>query len=255
MDQDAILLTLLAAGISHCADVFTDQGNILLSLLFMGLVGGLTHCTAMCGPFVLSQVEARLQTVPAARMREWHRLTGAAVFPYQMGRLTTYALLGTLGALFAGSLSSLSGLKWVSAALLAVAALLLVGYAVPRLKIALPGGQVAESWWASRVGRVARPLFRAPVGWRGYGLGVLLGFIPCGLLYGALLAAAATGDPVAGAFGMAAFAVGTMPSLMGLGLAGYMAGSQWKAQVARFAPALLLLNAGVLSYMAVTLVL
>jgi sulfite exporter TauE/SafE len=254
VEQDAVLLTLLAAGASHCAAVVADAGGLLASLAITGLVGGLTHCTAMCGPFVLSQVSARMEAVPAARMREWHRLTGAALVPYHLGRTTTYMALGAAGAALAGRLGDLAGLRWLSAALLAVAALLFVGYAIPRLKLALPGGAAAETWWSGRVGRLARPLFSAPVGGKGYLLGLLLGFIPCGLLYAALAAAAATGDPLAGALGMAAFALGTLPNLLAVGLAGHVAGLRWRALVAKGAPLLLLLNAGVLAYMAVDLV-
>lgn len=253
MDQNA-LMAMLSAGLSHCEVVFTERGGLLVSLLVTGLIGGLTHCAGMCGPFVLSQVTARLESVPASRMREWHRLTGAAVLPYQVGRMTTYMLLGAGLALAAGSLGDLSGLRWLSAGLLVLAALLFVGYAVPKLKLALPGGRKAEGWWSAKVSRLARPLFSTPTGWRGYALGVMLGFIPCGLLYGALAAAASSGDPVAGAFGMAAFAIGTMPALFAVGLAGHMAGRRWGGLVAKVAPALLVLNAGVLTYMAVTLV-
>lgn len=254
MEQDAVLLTLIAAGASHCAAVVTEKGSLLASLFFTGLVGGLTHCTAMCGPFVLSQVSARMEAIPASRMREWHRLTGAALLPYQLGRMTTYMLLGTAGAALAGQLTDLSGLRWLSAGLLVLAALLFVGYAIPRLKVALPGGKQAEAWWSGRVSRLARPLFSAPVGGKGYLLGLLLGFIPCGLLYAALAAAAATGDPVAGAMGMGVFALGTLPSLFGVGLAGHIAGMQWRGLIAKGAPLLLLLNAAILTYMAVDLI-
>lgn len=257
MDQDAVLLALIAAGASHCVAVVTEQGSLLVSLFMAGLIGGLAHCTAMCGPFVLSQVGARLESIPASRMREWHRLAGAALLPYQFGRLTTYMVLGAVGATVASGLGSFAGLRWISAGLLAAAALFFLGYAVPRVKALLPGGTAraaGESWWSRHVSRLARPFFAAPVGWRGYVLGLLLGFIPCGLLYGALAAAASTGDPVAGAFGMGAFALGTMPTLFSLGLAGHLAGSQWQGVVARAAPVLLLINAGVLSWMALTLV-
>ncbi len=254
MEQDAVLLTLLASGASHCADIVTEEGSLLVSLLFTGLIGGLTHCTAMCGPFVLSQVSARMEGIPASKMREWHRLTGAALLPYQLGRMTTYMVLGTAGAALADQLTDLSGLRWLSAALLVLAAVLFVGYAIPRLKIDLPGGRQAEAWWSNRVAGLARPLFAAPVGGRGYLLGLMLGFIPCGLLYAALAAAASTGDPVAGAFGMAAFAVGTMPALFGVGMAGHVAGMQWRGVIAKGAPILLLLNACILTYMAVDLI-
>lgn len=252
--DDAALMTMLSAGLSHCEAVFTERGSLLISLVMAGLIGGLTHCAGMCGPFVLSQVTSRLESVPASRMREWHRLSGAALLPYHLGRVTTYAGLGAVLALAAGSLGDLSGLRWLSAGLLILAALLFVGYAVPKLKVALPGGRKAESWWSAKVGRLAKPLFATPTGLRGYALGLMLGFIPCGLLYASLAAAASSGDPVAGAFGMIAFGLATTPALFAVGIAGHLAGRRWGGIVSKVAPALLVLNAGVLTYMAVTLV-
>ena len=76
--------------------------------------------------------------------------------------------------------------------------------------------------------KVLRALFAAPLGWRGYVLGVTLGFLPCGLLYGAVAVAAATADPLAGAFGMLAFTLGTVPSLVAIGYTGHLAGTLWK---------------------------
>jgi hypothetical protein len=52
-----------------------------------------------------------------------------------------------------------------------------------------------------------------------FGLGLLLGLLPCGLLYSALIAAVARGGPVEGAVGLLAFGVGTAPALLGLSLA------------------------------------
>ena len=70
-------------------------GSALYGALFLaGLVGSLTHCAGMCGPFVLTQVGAGLETVPAAKMTEWTRLRGALLIPYHLGRFTTYVLLG-----------------------------------------------------------------------------------------------------------------------------------------------------------------
>ena len=99
-------------------------------------------------------------------------------------------------------------------------------------------------------GALARPLFDHPTGGRGYLLGLLLGFIPCGLLYGALAAASATGNVATGVFGMLVFSLGTLPALLTVGLIGHLAGQRWRGVVLRYAPLLLLLNAGVLTVLA-----
>lgn len=246
MDPNGFLLQALG----QCGAAVAGEGGLLASLFLTGLVGGLSHCAGMCGPFVLSQVAARLEAVPAGRMREWHRLSGAALLPYHLGRATTYAALGGLGALLAGALVHTAGMKWLSAGLLLAAALVLLGMAVPGLKAMVARGAAGEGWWSRGVGRLVRPLFETPVGWRGYGLGVALGFVPCGLVYGALAAAAARGSVLAGVFGMIAFAAGTVPSLFAVGLAGQVAARRFRIVALRYAPLLLLFNAGVLTLLA-----
>ncbi|OJX81813.1 sulfite exporter TauE/SafE family protein [Magnetospirillum sp. 64-120] len=243
----------LESGLAVCRVVVETHGGLLTGLFLTGVIGSLSHCVGMCGPFVLSQVAARLENLPADRMNEFRRLTGAALIPYHLGRATTYGLLGALAGWAAGTLAGGGAFRYVAGGLLALAALFLLGMAVPRLK-ALLGGGGGESWWSRHVAGLARPLFATPAGWRGWMLGVLLGFIPCGLLYAALSAAAASGDPLASAFGMLAFAAGTVPVLMVVGGIGHFAIGQWREQMLKWAPLLLVANAGMLGYMAWALV-
>lgn len=251
MDQDILLFNLLASGLAHCRAVLVEHGGLMSSLFVAGLVGSAGHCVGMCGPFVLAQSVSRLEAVPAAEMREFHRLAGGALVPYHLGRMTTYAGLGAAAGALAGGVIDLTGLRWLSAVLLGLAALFFLGYAVRRLGGLLPwlsaGG---EGWWSRTIGRTAKPLFGRPVGLRGYALGVALGFLPCGLLYGAIAAAAAAGDALTGALAMLAFALGTVPALVAVGLAGHVAGRQWQALAARVTPVLLAANAAALSYLA-----
>ncbi|MGE5504774.1 MAG: sulfite exporter TauE/SafE family protein [Actinomycetota bacterium] len=244
IDGPDSLSALLASGLAVCSTRVADGGGVIGTLFLTGLLGSLSHCSGMCGPFVLSQVASRLESVPASRMTEWRRLAGAALVPYHLGRATTYALLGALGALAAGRLP---GLRWLAAVLLGAAALFLLALAVPALKRLGAGG---GDWWSGRIGRLAQPLFHRPTGARGWLLGVALGFIPCGLLYAALAVAAASGDPVTGALGMLAFAAGTVPMLVTVGAVGHAAVVHWRAPLLKWAPLLLVLNAGVLGWMA-----
>lgn len=243
------LIASLSAGLAVCRVTVADNGGLLSSLFITGLIGSATHCTGMCGPFALSQVAARLERIPVDRMSEWRRIAGAALLPYHLGRATTYAALGAVGGAAAGLLAGWGGFRFLAAGLLVLAALFLLGMAVPRLK-ALLGGGSGETWWSRSVGAFARPLFATPTGLRGWVLGVCLGFIPCGLLYAALAAAAATGEPLAAAFAMLAFAAGTVPSLVAVAAVGHFAVSRWRAPMLRWSPLLLAVNAGVLGFMA-----
>jgi hypothetical protein len=255
VEANSFIAGLLAAASAHCQAIAVEHGGMLTTLLVAGLLGGVTHCAGMCGPFVLSQTMARLERVPAREMRELHRLAGAALVPYHLGRATTYAGLGAVAAALAGGVVNATGLRWVSAALLVLAAAFFLAYALRRLGFSV--GVWSGSWAApsnARVRnafrRVIRPLLDRPIGWRGYALGVALGFLPCGLLYGALAAAAASGDALTGAVGMAAFAFGTVPALLAVGLAGHVVGNRWPEGAGRVLPALMMLNAAALTYFA-----
>ncbi len=248
-EQD--LINLLAMGYAQCKAVAIDNGATISSLFIAGLAGSLSHCIGMCGPFVLSQVTARLEGQPAATMTEMHRLTGAALAPYHVGRMTTYMALGGIAAYVSGGVMALGNLRYFAAALLIFAALFFLAYAARSLKIPIPAlSRPGLARPAGFLSRLTRPLLDRPTGWRGYGLGLALGFLPCGLLYGALAAAASTADPLAGIFAMAAFALGTIPALVVMGVVGHMATVRWNTLIAKVAPVLLFVNGGFLLIMA-----
>ena len=79
------------------------------------------------------------------------------------------------------------------------------------------------------------------------GRGVALGFLPCGLLYAALAVAGSAGGALAGAWAMAAFALGTVPVLAAIGVAGGAGARMLRGFVARAAPVALLVNAAILA--------
>ncbi|MDM7946471.1 MAG: sulfite exporter TauE/SafE family protein [Oceanibaculum nanhaiense] len=250
-DNNPLILELLAAGYAHCAGIVSTQGGLFGGLFLAGIVGSAAHCAGMCGPFVLQQAAARAQSVPAARMSEFTRISGAMLLPYHLGRLTTYAAIGAGVAALTGSLAQLSWFGWLPSLLLGLAALLFLAVALERLgtlvQLPVPAIRIPWSGWVSRT---AAPLLHGGGALRGYLLGLVLGFIPCGLLYGAFAAAAGSADPVAGALALAAFGLGTMPALIGVALAGGLAWRRWQAHLTPVLPLLMLANAGMLGYLA-----
>lgn len=215
--------------IANCLHDLTAIGPgglpvVAMALFLAGLAGGLTHCAAMCAPFVIAQASAATGTGGTLS-----RLAGAALLPYHAGRIVGYSTLGAVSGLAAGALNQVTGLRHVLAALLLAAAVLMALQALQRLpgrwRLApapllprrLAGAtEGLTAWLTARMGG----LLASPGGSRGFGLGLLLSGLPCGLLYAALAAAAATGSALAGAVAMLAFCLGTIPSLVGVAFLG-----------------------------------
>jgi len=213
------------------------SGGLMAGLFLAGLAGSTVHCVPMCGGFVLGQAADRMACLPAGRLCEWRRATQGALLPYHLGRLTTY---GALGALAGGVLGQLPLFRWMSPILLLLGAALFLAHAAH----ILTGPDRAPIGWARALTRLA-----ARTG-GGYPLGIVLGFLPCGFLYAALATAAASGSSLLGILGMLAFGIGTVPALAVVGIAGQSAGRHWPRAVAAAAPAMMLLNAGLLTLLA-----
>jgi sulfite exporter TauE/SafE len=88
--------------------------------------------------------------------------------------------------------------------------------------------------------------------WLGeYVTGVSLGFLPCGLVYGALAVSAGCGAPAMGAAAMAAFALGTAPALVAVGYGGALLGARRRAFLQSISKPVLMVNALTLFVIAV----
>ena len=179
------------------------QTSLALTALIMGLAGG-PHCVAMCGAACagMGQVAGDHQN--------------RALLSFQAGRWLGYSLMGGLAAL---SVQTLGWLTVESAALrpvwsmLHVAAVVLGLLLVWQAKQPVWLDQSAQQLW----GKIRRFKGNSVKGNSGkfapLVVGVLWAFMPCGLLYSALMVAALTGNVLDGALTMACFALGSGVSL------------------------------------------
>ena len=156
--------------------------------LAAGLLSGVSHCAAMCGPIHLFLA----------------RQGGRGLWLYHAGRVMTYAALGALAALFARSIP-LQHIAWVWVALYVALGLRLLG--VPLWPSAW--GIRYGGWMAARMrpltARAAdRPVWLVP-------LGLAAGFLPCATTQAGLVWAVGTGAPATGAAGMLLLGAGTLP--------------------------------------------
>ena len=179
-----------------------------LLALGTGLLGGFGHCLGMCGPLVGAFGLVAPPGTPATRVL-------GPQLAYHLGRVTTYGIIGGAMGLtgsFVNVAGRLAGLQ-DAVAVLAGALMVLLGI----------GAAGAAGWVKGLEGRVAGRVLRG-VRWmaggedggagRSYPLGLVMGFLPCGLSYSAFVGAAATGGLVPGLLFALAFGAGTLPALL-----------------------------------------
>lgn len=175
-------------------------------MLLLGLASGV-HCVGMCGGFVAAfngiPIKVERRSEPAAR---WRR---TALF--NAGRITSYSVAGALAGTIGHAANAALGTQTVL-------------YVIANLLLVFIGLHLAG--WFSGIERIGAPLWRRlqpfaarAMNGNAYVAGLFWGWIPCGLVYGALAVAAFAGTAGGGAAAMAAYGLGTLPWLVGAGVA------------------------------------
>jgi len=180
-----------------------------LLALTTGVLGGFGHCIGMCGPLVASYALARdAEPRPIFIRLAPHLL-------YNLGRMTTYGLIGAIMGL-SGSFVNVAGRLTGVQNVVAVAAGVMMVFM--GLSIAGVGGTTA---WIEKhnlpVLRAAQQVLASSSMLRYYPLGLLLGLLPCGLSYTVFIASAGTGGLVSGMLTALLFGLGTVPALLAFG--------------------------------------
>lgn len=175
------------------------QTSLAATALLMGLAGG-PHCIAMCGAACagIGQAAGERKT--------------SALWTFQAGRLASYS---ALGAVAATSVQSLGWLTTQTAVMRPVWTLFHVAVMMLGLTLVLLARQPV---WLDNTARSVWSKVRSFHAAWGRGAPLVMGglwaFMPCGLLYSALLLAALSGGALDGALTMALFALGSSVSLM-----------------------------------------
>lgn len=179
------------------------------AIFALGLVSSV-HCVQMCGPIVLSY------SLPLAKMagRQQMLLAHAA---YNIGRITTYAALGAVAGVAGGGLNIVSRLAGVANGARICAGLALIVMAVV-ISGALPQTGLVQIGPTGGILRVTGRFLLSPQPLSKLRLGLVLGFLPCGLVYAALLKSVETGTAAGGALTMVAFGLGTALTLASFGI-------------------------------------
>ena len=181
-----------------------DSGYFALFLV--GLLGG-THCVGMCGGIV-----GALSLGGPAR---W-----SMHLAYNAGRILSYTAAGALAGALGAAGIGLGGDAPVRIVLYLVANLMLVALGLYLLGVTRALAfteRLGQRLW-QRIHPLTRRFLPARTLAQAFPLGVLWGWLPCGLVYSALATALGSGSVGGGALAMLAFGAGTLPNLLAAGI-------------------------------------
>lgn len=199
----------------------------------MGLLGG-AHCIGMCGGII----GALTMAVDAGDTKRRCLL----LVLYNLGRMSSYVFIALIFYLLVDSLESYFALN-------------IMRYLAGLLLIAM--GLYIADWWrglvylekaGSLLWRKLQPLGKSLVpvkkNWQALLLGALWGWLPCGLIYSALVYSATASSSLEAGLIMLSFAVGTLPAVLLSGLFAERVMSFIKHKLTRSIMALLMIAFG-----------
>jgi sulfite exporter TauE/SafE len=187
-----------------------------LFVAFMaGLLGSL-HCAGMCGGIV----GALTLRVPNGMPRSLPQLL-PCLLSYNAGRIASYTVAGTVAGLLGSQAFVMVPLdqaqllgRWISALFMIAMGLYIAGWSYALLRLERLGAHVWR--WIEPLGRRYLPVTGPR---QALMVGLVWGWLPCGLVYAVLMWALVAGSAAKGAVLMLAFGAGTLPMLLAMGVA------------------------------------
>lgn len=199
---------------------------MIWSAFMIGLVGSF-HCIGMCGSIALA--------LPVQSNQRFKLVLGRVL--YNTGRAFTYALIGVFFGLIGQSLS-LAGLQQsisIVAGVLILLMVLLPSRYAQRMYLLKPAYGFTN-FLKQKFGQLLKQKSIAST----FLIGLLNGFLPCGLVYLAVAGAVAMGSALEGAAYMFLFGLGTIPVMLAVSLAGNFIGLNARKRINKVIPAFMI---------------
>lgn len=182
---------------------------MLIPAFILGLLSSL-HCIGMCGPLALSLPK-----------NNQNRFTGPLT--YNLGRITTYSILG----IFFGTIGkSLAWFGWQQTISITLGVIILLSITLPVFTNRIHFFKNAADKYMLQIRKgMSRFLFQSKP-YSLFAFGSLNGLLPCGMVYMAIAGAIATGNSLNGTLFMALFGLGTLPAMWLLAFSGNLIKSE-----------------------------
>ncbi|MCO6501051.1 MAG: sulfite exporter TauE/SafE family protein [Vicingus serpentipes] len=165
----------------------------------IGLLGSF-HCIGMCGPIAFA--------LPSKSNAIFHRVISGIT--YNIGRITTYILLGVLFGALGQGISTASTQQAIS---ILLGVIFILSVLIPKSLLNKINPTKNIGYFINSIKATLGRLFNSSSIPNLLLIGLLNGLLPCGLVYAAIGGAIATGDVVKGTSFMLFFGLGTLPMM------------------------------------------
>jgi hypothetical protein len=211
-----------------------------LALFLIGFLGGFSHCIGMCGGIVLTYTLKVQENDPLAKPSRWQIIKPHLL--YNGGRILTYTFLGEIFGLVGGTLGIIFAIRDFQGGLQLFAGLIMLLMGIELTGI-IPSFSPDTFPGLSGFKRMISAMFNSVNRRNIFGLGLVLGFLPCGLVYVAAAKAAATQSFLGGMITMLIFGLGTFPAMFITGLSAHLISNKLRHRLYRMAAVLVILLA------------
>jgi uncharacterized protein len=195
----------------------------------IGLAGSF-HCIGMCGPIALA--------LPVNHGSKFSLITGRIL--YNLGRAFTYSFIGLFAGLVGQSLSlagAQQAISIISGLLILIIVLIPSGISQKLLLLKPAYG------FTSLLKRKFSSLLTKKSLLSLFYIGIINGFLPCGLVYLALAGAVAMAGIAEGAAYMFLFGIGTLPVMLVVSLAGNFVSTELRIRINKWMPTIMVVIA------------
>ena len=182
--------------------------QLTLGAVFLAGLSGGAHCAAMCGPLI---------GIACGRSSGGRSWIGRAL-AYNGGRIASYATAGAVTGALGGAGLAMRGTPLIQQTMLlamSLSMLLFAAYVAGLAPFVRAVERAGAAAWRHLAPATRRFLPVDSAG-RAFGAGLVFGWLPCGMVYVALMAALASAHPVHGALVMVVFGLGTVPNVLAI---------------------------------------
>ena len=193
----------------------------------IGLLGS-THCIGMCGPIAIS--------LPYRRWSFFRKFSD--ILLYNIGRVFTYSIMGFIMGILGRGLY-LSGMQRNVSVVLGIVMIVVALFSINLESKLIKLGPVhrMNEW----VKKGLADLMKNPHSGSLFFVGILNGFLPCGLVYMALAGAISHTTVSHSVVYMALFGIGTIPMMVGMAALGHLMSVKLRSFLRKLIPVFIIL--------------